>query len=263
MAKVQQGPNPVVAGWSMLRAQLTNRRPRPSGTGTVDHAPLTPILEAMRAGGVQAVAALRPPLAAYRRQLETVTPDALSRPETLAFWLNLYNAGALDLAAEAWQLSSETVLRVRGGFTRPWATVAGESLSLDDIEHGKLRRLGDPRIHGSLVCGSASCPTLRYEPFTGDRIDGQLEAQMRRFLHDGGMVADRAAGVAMLSRVFLWYGADFVRPHRMPAWRPAGKATVLAAIVPWLEADVVRWIETDRPRIAFQPYDWTLACAVR
>lgn len=53
-----------------------------------------------------ALAALRPALGAYRSTLETVEPDRLTAEEALAFWLNLYNAGALDLAAEAWQQST-------------------------------------------------------------------------------------------------------------------------------------------------------------
>ena len=55
-----------------------------------------------------------------------------------------------------------------GAFDAPWAMVGGESLSLNDIEHGKIRRFRDPRIHAALVCGSVSCPTLRYEPFGED-----------------------------------------------------------------------------------------------
>ena len=46
---------------------------------------------------------------------------------------------------------------------------------LDDIEHGKVRRFGDPRIHSALVCGSVSCPTLRFEPYEGDRLDASAD----------------------------------------------------------------------------------------
>jgi hypothetical protein len=49
----------------------------------------------------------------------------------------------------------------------------------------------------------------------------------------------------------------------MPSWLPAGKGKVLASILPWLDDGVVRWIQTESPRIAFQPYDWALACTVR
>ncbi|NIR60830.1 MAG: DUF547 domain-containing protein, partial [Gammaproteobacteria bacterium] len=78
---------------------------------------------------------LRDDLVLYRTRLEAVAPDTLTRDEALAYWLNLYNAGALDLAAASVATRSPSVLRVPGGFRRPWATVAGEALSLDAIEH--------------------------------------------------------------------------------------------------------------------------------
>ena len=98
--------------------------------------------------------------------------------------------------------------------------VAGEKLSLIDIEHGKIRRFSDPRIHGALVCGSLSCPTLRPEPFVGSTLQEQLNDQMAQFLRLGGAVVDRDAGVLSLSRVFRWYGSDFVRPRIMPLLFP-------------------------------------------
>jgi hypothetical protein len=199
----------------------------------------------------------------YRDRLQHVDPDRLDRNHALAYWVNLYNAGALDLAAATVASGMESVLRLPGGFQRPWAEVAGESLSLDAIEHAKIRRFGDPRIHGALVCGSASCPTLRYEPYDGAHLDEQLDAQLRSFLISGGARPDRESGKLVVSRVLLWYGGDFTRPHRMPAWLPAGKRRLLSAVTPWLDPEVVRWTKQSNATLAYQPYSWSLACAVR
>jgi len=261
MVRTTPGPNPLGVAWSALRAGAA-RRPRPGGSAGVDHAALAPILVALRTGGMGALVDLRPALADYRSSLEQVVPDQLSATEALAYWLNLYNAGALDLAAEAAQTVATTVVGVRGGFRRSWATVAGETLSLDGIEHGKVRRLGDPRIHAALVCGSASCPTLRFEPYSGSGVHAQLDNQMRRFLAGGGAAADRNAGMLLLSRILKWYGGDFVHPHRMPTWLPATRRRIVVAITPWLDASVVSWIAETRPGVRFQPYDWALACTV-
>ena len=149
-----------------------------------------------------------------------------------------------------------------GGFSRTWAEVAGEELSLDDVEHGKIRRFGDPRIHGALVCGSVSCPTLRYEPYAGDRLDAQLDAQMRAFLAGGGARVDRDRGVLGLSRVFLWYGGDFTRPHRMPTWLPARRRHLTSVISRWLSPADATWVAQTTPTVEFAPYDWALACSI-
>jgi hypothetical protein len=253
-------PNLLLAGWSMLRAMRV-RRPRPAGDGAVDHAELAGVLDVLATEGVPGLAAQRPAIADYVARLAAVDPDELSRDEALAYWLNLYNAGALDLAARTAARGDSSVLRVPGAFSRPWTAVAGEDLSLDDIEHGKVRRFGDPRIHAALVCGSASCPTLRYEPYAGSAVDKQLEDQMRAFLAGGAARYDEATQRLELSRIFKWYGADFVRSHRMPAWLPASKRAVATAIQPWLDADLSRVAGT--ADIGFQSYDWTLVCSIR
>ncbi len=239
------------------------RRPAPTGRGTVDHRGLAPVLDAVAGGGVAALAGLTEELAAYRALLHAVDPDSLTRSNALAFWINLYNAEALGTAAEALAAGQQSVLRLPGAFDRPRSIIAGERLSLDAIEHGKVRRFCDPRIHGALVCGSLSCPTLRFEPYSGDRLDAQLDDQLRSFLRSGGAVADRAAGELSLTRVLLWYGADFVRPHRMPALLPVRRRKLAGAISPWLDEDDATWIRRERPRVSFQDYDWALGCAVR
>jgi hypothetical protein len=161
---------------------------------------------------------------AYLSEAATVAPDRLSRDEALALWINLYNAGALLMAGRVLRDGHDSVLRTPGAFRRPLLTIGGEELSLDDIEHAKLRRLGDPRIHAGIVCGFVSCPTLRPEPYRGGDVDAQLDDQMRRVLVDGALVIDHEARVVELSRIFLWYGADFVRPHAMPTFLPGSAA---------------------------------------
>jgi len=195
-------------------------------------------------------------LAAYIAKMNTVDPDTLTREEALAFWLNLYNAGALQLAVRAHRARVESVLRVPGGFDRAIVEVAGEELSLDAIEHGKLRRFGDPRIHAALICGSVSCPTLRRTPYSGHGLDSELTEQMSYFVAQGGAIADGDSGVK-LSRVFLWYGSDFVRPQRMPTFWPASKRSVLGALEDWISDDL-----SGRTKVSFQPYHWGLRCTV-
>lgn len=260
---MSKGPNLLVVGWSVLRSLLTVRSPGPFGDRAADHRLLGPVLDVVADRGTPALGDLENDLHVYIDQQADIAPDELARDEALAYWINLYNAGALALAGRAMREGKDSVLGVPGGFQSKIASIDGESLSLDDIEHGKLRRFRDPRIHAALVCGSVSCPTLRGEPYTGGNLDGQLEDQIRSFLAAGAIVPDRAAGVIRLSRVFLWFGADFVRPHRMPIFLPVPRKRTLDALTPWLDREVVEWIEETKPDVAFQPYDWGLRCVVR
>lgn len=261
MNESPKGPNLLRAALSLRRA-AGRRPPAPNGTAAFDHAALGSILDGLATRGVSSLADRRTDLEAYRTSLRSQDPDDLSRDEALAFWINLYNAELLELVLQARTLGLDSVFGLPGGLYRPRVPVAGELLSLDDIEHGKIRRFGDPRIHAALVCGSASCPTLLREPHAGNRIDQQLEEQMTGFLASGGLVVDRPEDEIRLSRIFLWYGADFVRTQSMPSFHPVRRRALVRSLFQWLEADTAAWIELTRPRVRFQPYDWSLACSV-
>ncbi|MCL1693723.1 MAG: DUF547 domain-containing protein [Actinomycetia bacterium] len=253
-------PNPIAVAVSILRARRV-RRPDPSGTGAIESVDLGRILETLRSGGIAMLPDEREGLDGFRDRMQTIDPDSLSRDGALAFWLNLYNAGALAVASDAFDDGATTVLRTPGVFEATWVTIAGEAVSLNDIEHGKIRRFGDPRIHGALVCGSASCPTLRYEPF-GENLNEQLDDQMRSFLAGGGAAVDRSAGTLRLSRIFLWYGGDFTRPHRMPTLLPSRKKDLATSVAGWLPDADAKWVVDSSPKVEYAPYDWSLACSI-
>jgi len=251
------GPNPLAVALSIVRSLFTTGRPSFGDAPGPSHEILAMVLDDLARSGMRALGARRQDLAAYLSHMEVIDPSTLDRQASLAYWLNVYNAGALALAGAAALEGAPSVLRVPGGFSSPFATIAEERLSLDAIEHGKIRRFKDPRIHGALVCGSVSCPTLRPTPYAGPGLDDQLEHQMRTFMSGGGVQYDATTNTLHLSRVFLWYGGDFVRPHRMPTFIPARQAHLLNALRPWMAGHV-----TSDASIAFQSYDWGLRCAV-
>jgi len=258
---MSNGPNPLAAAWYMIRARRL-RSPRPDGDGTVDHSPLAAVLDQLQSEGVRSLAGAASDLEAYRDAISSIDPDDLARQESLALWINLYNAGALHRAGRAFSRNYDSVLRVPGAFSAPWATVSGETMSLDDIEHGKIRRFSDPRIHGALVCGSVSCPTLRGEPFDGMALDEQLDDQMRSFLSNGGATLNKATNTLHLTRVLKWYGGDFVRPARMPTLRPARAPDIARAISHWFDPDDANHVAKHDPSVEFAAYDWGLGCSV-
>ena len=191
--------------------------------------------------------------------LERCDPATLgSREETLAFWINAYNVLAMDVVVAHYPVAS---IRDAGSWLRPvWkrpaGRIGGRAWSLDEIEHGVLRPLGDPRIHAAIVCASTSCPSLRREPYDAARIDAQLEDALRRFLADPrkGAAFDPAAGRLRLSRIFAWFEADF-----------ASRGGVLAFVLPRLPGEV-RAAVAARPgavRVGHFDYDWRLNDLVR
>jgi hypothetical protein len=245
----------------MLRARKVSK-PHPSGAATADHSALVAILGTVAAGGISAIPDLREDLKQYLDSQSHVVPDQLGAAGALAFWINLYNAGALAAISEAQRMNVGSVLRVPGVFTEHLLTVAGEDLSLDDIEHGKIRRFRDPRIHGALVCGSVSCPTLRSTPFAAATIDIDLDDQVRFFLRNGGARFDSKKGRLTLSRVFKWYGRDFTHPAKMPTILPVSKSQLARTVSVWLEEPAASAAKFGEVRVSFSDYDWGLGCSV-
>ena len=179
--------------------------------------------------------------------------------DRMAFWINAYNALAMDLAADHYPLAS--LRELDGGNvweTRPFA-VAGRSVTLNHIEHHILRPMGDPRIHAELNCASASCPPLSREPFSGANLDQQLNAAARRWLDSGGGARiDEAAGIVELSPIFEWYGDDFLvgRQRDIPGVEGAEEAALnfVAANLP----EHAAWIRAGGYTVEYEQYDWRL-----
>lgn len=187
-------------------------------------------------------------LSAYLTTMSTVSTIGLTRDELMAYWINVYNAATLHVVSQHLPVQSIRDISI-DGYPSVWkAPIVSTKLgmiSLDKIEHEILRPLGDARIHMALVCAAKSCPPLRSEAYTADRLQGQLDDQCRLFVRDRRHnVIDTMSRTARVSKVFEWFIADFGGNH--------------AGIVDFLYkfADVKRPV---RPlTVTFSDYDWSL-----
>ncbi len=156
------------------------------------------------------------PLRRFLAEAAEADPEQWPREAQIAFWVNVYNARVLDGVIRRPGLASVLdVGRLLGiptlGFFRERARSAGRSLSLDDIEHGILRRrFGDARLHFVLNCASASCPVLPERALTAATLDSVLDAATAAFLADGTRNRLGDGRALELSEIFKWYRSDFV-----------------------------------------------------
>ncbi len=131
--------------------------------------------------------------------------------EKLAFYINAYNYFAIKIVLDKKPKNS---IRDIGNVVMPvWrrtvGQIAGEDVSLDIIEHEILRSMGEPRIHFAIVCASLSCPNLRQELYTAEKLDAQLDGQTRKFLNDETKGVSMKNGSLYISRIFDWFEEDF------------------------------------------------------
>ncbi|HET7746574.1 MAG TPA: DUF547 domain-containing protein [Vicinamibacteria bacterium] len=155
----------------------------------------------------------------YLKDLAAARPDALPPREQLALWINAYNAYTIELVnahgeRESIRNINKTlgVYRGKGPWQEPIARVGGRALTLDEIEHGIIRkRFAEPRIHFALVCAAMGCPELRREAYTGERLSAQLDDQARAFILRSPRRnrVDVAARTVHVSPIFTWYREDF------------------------------------------------------
>ena len=146
-------------------------------------------------------------LNAYLEWLSNSIPlETWSKDQKMAFWINAYNALTIQLIVDRYPISS-----IKDIFN-PWnikvITIANKSLSLNNIEHDILRKMGDPRIHFGIVCASISCPKLQNEAFSTQNINRLLNKASKEFLADTTKNNITTNSVE-LSKIFKWFAKDF------------------------------------------------------
>ena len=184
--------------------------------------------------------------------------DDLAR---VAFWSNVYNAATQRALREDRDLYEHR----RRFFTTDLVTIAGRSLSLDDIEHHLIRRgyvkwsLGylrwpfrsdyadrlspaerEPRIHFALNCGAESCPLIR--PYSRTDVDVEIDQATRAYL-DNTVEYDAKNDRVILPKVFRWFRGDF-----------GGKRGIYGFLRQYEQLP-----PAVSPRFSYREWDWSLA----
>ncbi len=166
---------------------------------------------------------------AIRKEIENADPHLLQSDlstdnKKKAFWINIYNAYYQILRKEK-NVNKPEIYR------KKLFTITRKSFSLDDVEHGILRRyrykysLGffanfftskfikantvdtlDYRIHFALNCGAKSCPPIAF--YNAADIDAQLDMATQTFL-EGETDFDDDNKIVHTTALFKWFYADF------------------------------------------------------
>ncbi|MBM4413547.1 MAG: DUF547 domain-containing protein [Chloroflexi bacterium] len=250
----------ITATWSLMTTPLFVSRPQRGVRDSVD-APRDATITHDALTDIIATAQHHDGTLDYRRidvhilntyitGLSAVQPDNLPDDDhRLSYWINLYNA--LVMQQIIVHDYPDSVQSVDGFFTTPMVTIAGESLSLDGIEHGKVRRFADPRIHAALVCGAQGCPIVTtYKPYT---LNQSLDAALNAFLSDPtrGVYYNTAEDTVYITPILRWFAGDFAGPL---AYISIQRLTPV--VTPYLsEAGQRAW---HRRHIRVRNYDWRL-----
>ncbi|MEL6391203.1 MAG: DUF547 domain-containing protein [Bacteroidota bacterium] len=203
-------------------------------------------------------------------RLATLNPSALraelnTKEKQLAFWINTYNG-----MVQYWLAERPDLWENRGRFfSGKRITIAGELVSLENIEHGVIRgteaklglgfvpkffpskfeqtfkiKKGDPRIHFALNCGAISCPPV--EIYRAETVNERLDHRSRVYLERNTTLSADGRTVTT-TPLFKWFKGDF---------------NAYGGINDFLVHFGILSEENKRVKRAYTSYDWTLALDV-
>lgn len=215
-------------------------------------------------------------LISFVAAIDVLTPDVYrkwSEKEKIAFWINAYNALTLKAIIDHYPISAgffkalayprNSIRQIPGVWDNLRFGVLGKKMTLDEIEHGVLRKeFNEPRIHMALVCAAMGCPPLRNEPYVGEKLDQQLDDQARHFLANPRKFAiNRDQGKVYLSPIFKWFGGDFVKTYgtdkEFAGFSPEERA-VLNFLAKYVNEGDREYLLRGGYAISYLDYDWSL-----
>lgn len=208
--------------------------------------------------------------------MSKVQPNSYERwnkEEQIALWLNAYNAFTLKALINNYPIKSSffrsriypknSIRQIPGVWSKIKFNVMGRDLTLGHIEHEILRKkFNEPRIHMAMVCAAMGCPPLLNKPYTGQKLNEQLDERTRRFLANPAKFRiDRNAGVVYLSPIFKWFKGDFVNkyaPDKNISNHGKEMSAVLNFIAGHLEKPDREYLLAGDFKIKYLKYDWSL-----
>lgn len=219
----------------------------------LDHADLTAVLaQVVDDDGAVDYAALRADRAGLDRYLAALARTGVPRDRhgAMAYYINAYNVFTLQLVLRllpadqaAW--SGFSVAEQEGFWKAYRFELGGARLTLDEIEHQRLRPMGDPRIHFAVNCASRSCPPLVPEAYVRERLEAQLEAAAVRFARSPYHVRT-VGGKLVVNQLLDWFKGDF------------GGVDGVRRFLAQRQADEARRTTIERAAIGWFDYEWSL-----
>ena len=136
-------------------------------------------------------------------------PDnSWTKNETLAYWINAYNAFTIKLIINNYPVKS--IKDIKNPWDQEFIPIGEDLMTLNEIEHDILRKMNEPRIHFAIVCASISCPKLLNEAYISSKLDLQLTIATEEFLLDTSKNR-LSQNDLKLSKIFKWFTKDFTQ----------------------------------------------------
>jgi Protein of unknown function, DUF547 len=241
------------------------------------HAPLDQLLELYVRDGLvyyNAVKSDRRRLDAYIAALNGPQARAIDQApndEQIAFWLNAYNALVVQTVVDNYPIKGRasnyppnSVRQIPGAFDKMPHSVAGRSLTLDQIETKVLAGFRDPRLYLAIGRGAVGGGRLRSEAYNGATLGQQLAAVATEFATGGQLLdIDESTGAVSVTPIVSWRQADFIAAYASAAApRYAERSPIEKALLAFIHPNMLpherEFLERNQFRVQFAQFDWRL-----
>jgi len=199
------------------------------------------------------------------------TYQSWSREQQMAFWLNAYNVFVLQTVVDHYPLNGtskayppNSVRQVPGAFEQLKHRVAGQSLTLDEIEKKILPPFKEPRLYLALGRGALGSGRLRSEAYTGDQLQQQLDDVQQEFVSEQTMInIDRSANVVSVTPIISWHDSEFIAAYDKGATGPMAQRSpieraIVAFVTPRLLPLEKELLQKNEFKVTYHPFDWRL-----
>lgn len=210
------------------------------------------------------------------RMLDNLHPlvlMSLSTEERIAFWINTYNVCTIRLIIDNYPIQAKwymilypgnSIMQIPGAWDKVFFGIQRLEYNLREIRNKMLlERYKDPRICFALTDAARGGAMLRNEPILPEKLDEQLDDQVRRFLASNhGARIDAPNNVIYLSNVFVmnksaFLASEYAEILKFRTRKPDERAW-LNFLFKYLPSQDAAWLEANDVTIRFIEFDWTL-----
>ncbi len=214
-------------------------------------------------------------------ELDTTEYTSWHKEDKIAFWINAYNLALLEIIVDNYPIESYRLLHVFpswgpystrhidkriSGINKQKFMVMDEEFTLADIKKRFFQdEFDEPRVFFS-ICpyATVSSPPLRSEPYTGQKLNNQLDEQVKRYLSGTyGLRIDQAENTVYISDLLqpTWFGNEFIRKYgtdkKFKDRKPALRA-VLNFITNYIPKQDAAYLETGIYSVKFMAHNWNI-----
>lgn len=147
-------------------------------------------------------------LDAYIKTLGTPTASVAQGDDEIATLINAYNAFVIHLILT--NFPTESIRQLDNPFDAPRNLLGNEMLSLDEIEHQRLRPLIGWKAHAVVVCAARSCPPLLNGAYFAEDWEDKMAERYTAWLARPDLNRYHPEkNEVEISKIFDWYDEDF------------------------------------------------------